>query len=101
MHGCIVPQGRPDRNPPPVTHAPNDLWTADFKGQFKTQDRAWCYPLTVADQASRYLLRCQALPNMRTEGARPVFERQFREVGLPRAMRTDDGAPFASTGLAR
>jgi len=87
--------GRPAGEP----KAANDLWTADFKGQFRTRDGVWCYPLTIADQASRYLLRCQALPNVRTEGAQPVFERLFREVGLPRAMRTDNGAPFASTGI--
>jgi hypothetical protein len=75
--------------------------TADFKGQFRTRDGAWCYPLTIADQASRYLLRCQALPSVRTEGAKPVFERLFREVGLPAAIRTDNGAPYASTGIQR
>lgn len=85
------PQGQPS--------APNELWTADFKGQFRTRDGVWCYPLTIADQASRYLLRCQALPNVRTEGAKPVFERLFREVGLPAAIRTDNGAPSASTGI--
>lgn len=87
--------GRPEGEP----KVPNDLWTGDFKGQFRTRGGAWCYPLTIADQASRYLLRCTALPNVRTEGAKPVFERLFREVGLPRAMRTDNGAPFTSTGI--
>jgi transposase InsO family protein len=78
---------------------PNELWAADFKGQFRTGDARYCYPLTITDQATRYLLRCRALPSVRTEQARPVFERLFREVGLPLAIRTDNGAPFASTGI--
>ncbi len=84
---------------PPVTIAPNDLWPADFKGQFPTRDGVWCYPLTITDQHTRYLLTCKGLPNVRGEGARPVFERTFREFGLPRAIRTDNGVPFANTGL--
>jgi transposase InsO family protein len=90
------------RHPGPPSHArfaPNDLWTADFKGQFRTRDGEYCYPLTIADQASRYLLRCQALTSVRTEETRPVMERLFRELGLPRAIRTDNGVPFASTGI--
>jgi transposase InsO family protein len=81
------------------TTAPNDLWTADFKGHFRTQDGVYCYPLTIADQHTRYLLRCQALGSVRTVEAKPVFRRLFGEVGLPRAIRSDNGAPFASTGI--
>jgi putative transposase len=81
------------------TTAPNDLWTADFKGQFRTRDGVYCFPLTIADQHTRYLLRVQALPSTKGVGARPVFERAFREFGLPRAIRTDNGVPFANTGL--
>jgi transposase InsO family protein len=84
---------------PATTHAPNDLWTADFKGHFRTRDGRYCYPLTVADQHTRYLLACHGLPSVRGEGVRPVFERLFREYGLPRAIRTDNGAPFATIGL--
>jgi transposase InsO family protein len=90
------------RHPGPpsgIAHAPNELWTADFKGQFRTRDGELCYPLTLADQCSRYLLRCQALSSTRTQETRPVMERLFREVGLPRAIRTDNGVPFASTGI--
>lgn len=90
------------RHPGPPSralYAPNDLWTADFKGQFRTRDGEYCYPLTIADQASRYLLRCQALSSTRTAETRPVMERLFRELGLPRAIRTDNGVPFASTGI--
>lgn len=84
---------------PPLTTAPNDLWTTDFKGHFRTRDGVYCYPLTVADQHTRYLLACHALPSTRTVGVRPVFERLFREHGLPRAIRTDNGVPFANHGL--
>ena len=84
---------------PPTTSAPNQLWTTDFKGQFRTSDGIYCYPLTVVDLHSRYLLRVHALPNVRTEGAKPVFERLFREVGMPDAIRSDNGPPFASTGI--
>src|SRR5712692_10323110 len=93
---------RPHQHPgvvPPTTDAPNDLWTADFKGQFPTRDGVWCYPLTIGDQHTRYLLACRGLPNIKGQGARPVFERTFREFGLPRAIRTDNGVPFASCGI--
>jgi transposase InsO family protein len=83
---------------PPLTRAPNDLWTADFKGHFRTRDGVYCYPLTVADQHTRYLLACHALPSTRAAGVQPVFERLFREHGLPRAIRTDNGVPFANNG---
>lgn len=76
--------------------APNQLWTADFKGQFKTQDGVYCYPLTVADQFSRYLLACKGLPSVKTTGAIEVFTSLFREHGLPDAIRTDNGVPFCS-----
>jgi putative transposase len=78
---------------------PNELMTADFKGQFRTGDGVYCYPLTIADSYSRYLLRCQALSSVSTAEARPVFERLFREMGLPQAIQTDNGAPFSATGL--
>jgi transposase InsO family protein len=82
--------GRPQRE---VT-APNQVWTADFKGQFKTRDGRWCYPLTVADEHSRYLLACDALRSTEVRGVRRAFERLFREHGLPEAIRTDNGVPF-------
>ncbi|MGH7194182.1 MAG: integrase core domain-containing protein, partial [Candidatus Saccharimonadales bacterium] len=81
--------------------APNDTWCADFKGQFRTGDGIYCYPLTVTDGFSRYLLGCQSLPSTSVEGAKPVFARIFKEFGLPRRIRTDNGAPFATTTLAR
>ena len=84
---------------PLETERPNQVWPADFKGQFKTRDGNYCYPLTVTDHYSRKLLVCRGLPSVRTEGAKPVFRRLFRAVGLPEAIRTDNGAPFASTGI--
>ncbi len=84
---------------PPHTTAPNDLWTTDFKGHFRTRDGRYCYPLTVADQHTRYLLACHGLRSTKGVGVRPVFERLFREYGLPRAIRSDNGAPFATAGL--
>lgn len=84
---------------PATTARPNDLWTADFKGHFRTRDAIYCYPLTVADQHTRYLLACHGLLSTKGQGVRPVFDRLFREYGLPRAIRTDNGVPFATTGI--
>jgi transposase InsO family protein len=76
--------------------APNDLWCADFKGEFKLGNGRYCYPLTVTDQASRFLLLCEALESTREELAFTAFERLFCERGLPLAIRSDNGVPFAS-----
>lgn len=84
---------------PPTTTQPNDLWTADFKGHFRTRDGVYCYPLTIADQHTRDLLACHGLLSTKGHGVRPVFDRLFREYGLPRAIRTDHGVPFATTGI--
>jgi putative transposase len=83
----------------PVTFAPNDLWTADFKGQFRTGDGKYCYPLTIADLHSRYLLTCRGVLSTQTVRAKPIFERTFREYGLPLAIRTDNGVPFATQAI--
>lgn len=79
---------------------PNDLWTADFKGQFLTGDRKWCFPLTVMDDVSRYLLGCQGLAGTATQGVKEQFDKLFREYGLPLRIRTDNGVPFASLSTA-
>lgn len=79
-------------------HEPNGLWSADYKGQFRTGDGHWCYPLTVLDHASRYLLGCQGLRGTTLNDTRKVFERLFREYGLPARIRSDNGVPFASVG---
>jgi putative transposase len=85
--------------------SPNALWCADYKGQFRLGNRRYCYPLTVSDYRSRYLLACDGLESTKETGAFPVFERVFKEFGLPAAIRTDNGVPFASPhalfGLSR
>jgi putative transposase len=94
---ALTHPGRPGT----IAGAPNALWTLDFKGQFRTRDGAYCYPLTVADDHSRYLLGCQALLQPTRALVRPVLTRLFQEYGLPERIRTDNGAPFASCALAR
>ena len=79
--------------------APNDLWCIDFKGWFRTRDGTRCDPLTVTDAHSRYLLDCRILPPTRDE-VQPATDRIFREFGLPLAIRSDNGPPFASMGAA-
>ena len=80
---------------------PNEVWSADFKGQFKTGNGRYCYPLTVTDNFSRYLLGCQALQSTAVNEAKPVFTRLFQQYGLPKRIRTDNGVPFATTTLGR
>jgi transposase InsO family protein len=105
-HDLIPPRrrrprvGHPGRPLTPMT-APNEIWTADFKGQFKTRDGAYCYPLTLVDGFSRYLLACQGRRSTAIVTARPVFRRAFEDFGLPRIIRTDNGVPFATTALGR
>ncbi|MGH2611369.1 MAG: integrase core domain-containing protein, partial [Tepidiformaceae bacterium] len=82
-----------------VTERANQVWPVDFKGQFKTRDGKYCYPLTASDHYSRTVLLCKALLSVKTKGAKPAFRRLFREVGLPEAIRSDNGPPFASTGI--
>jgi putative transposase len=84
---------------PLVTERPNQVWPADFKGQFRLGTGPYCYPLTVTDHFSRALLACCGLTSTRTEETMAAFRRLFRDVGLPDAIRTDNGAPFASRGL--
>jgi transposase InsO family protein len=84
---------------PLVTRAPNDIWTVDFKGHFRTRDGVYCYPLTVVDQHSRRILACVGLLRPDARSARPVFEMLFRRFGLPLAIRSDNGSPFASNGI--
>lgn len=102
----LVPSGRrqprmPARSRGPLTPpvAPNDVWTTDFKGEFRTGDGAYCYPLTLRDAFSRFVLRCDALTGRTTASTRDRFERAFAEYGLPARIRSDNGGPFASPGL--
>lgn len=76
--------------------APNDLWCTDFKGEFRLGNGRYCYPLTVTDQTSRYVLACEALESTKEDPVIETFVRLFRERGLPRAIRSDNGLPFAS-----
>jgi transposase InsO family protein len=108
-HGLSVPRRR-CRISPPYTQpfvscdGPNRVWSADFKGWFRTGDGVRCDPLTISDNHSRYLLRCQAVAPSAHETVKPIFEAAFREYGLPEAIRTDNGPPFATTtvgGLSR
>ena len=84
---------------------PNELWCADYKGEFMLADRRYCYPLTITDYASRYLITCDALSTTKEVYAFSVFERAFKDFGLPKAIRTDNGVPFSSPnalyGLSR
>ena len=78
---------------------PNEMWSVDFKGQFRTRDGHTCYPLTVADTHTRFLLACDGLTSTGHAQAQQVFARLFREYGLPAAIRSDNGAPFASKAI--
>jgi transposase InsO family protein len=104
-HNLVRPRGkRRARSAPssePLRHAtaPNVVWSADFKGQFRLRNGRWCYPLTLSDNASRYLLVCEGLAHPSEAAVWPHFERAFREYGLPLALRTDNGSPFASVAL--
>jgi transposase InsO family protein len=81
--------------------AETPVWSADFKGEFRTLDGFYCYPLTISDGCSRFLLCCQALDSTAHEFVKPVFVRTFKEYGLPKIIRTDNGTPFATTALLR
>ena len=103
--GLAHPRRKRKRTPPytePLKHAeaPNQVWCADFKGWFLTQDGSRCDPLTITDAYSRYLLRCCAVERTDGQHAWAVFEAAFREFGLPQAIRTDNGSPFASRAPA-
>lgn len=105
-NGCVTKRkrrarvGHPGR---PLTEAdePNHIWAVDHKGQFKTRDGIYCYPLTVTDQYSRFILACEALLSTSRAEAKPVFIWAFREFGLPDRIRSDNGGPFASIAIGR
>lgn len=103
-HGLIRPRRFRVRVPPstdPLAHAkqPNDVWCTDFKGDFALGAGGRCYPLTLTDATSRYLLKCEGLSQPTLELAQPHFERAFREFGLPWRIRSDNGGPFASKAI--
>jgi putative transposase len=78
---------------------PNDVWCADYKGQFRLGNGRYCYPLTITDQHSRFLFACEGMGRIDIDAACEVFIDVFRRFGLPEVIRSDNGAPFASTGL--
>ena len=106
IHAVLDRHGLVKRAPRPRTRTegtalseglnPNDLWSTDYKGEFQLADKRYCYPLTVADHASRYLLLCEAMESNAETPAFTAFERLFQERGLPLAIRSDNGVPFAS-----
>jgi transposase InsO family protein len=92
--------GHPGR-PSSVVSGPNDSWSADYKGQFRLGDGQYTYPLTVTDNYSRYLLGCKCLTGTLLEPTKEAFTRLFKEYGLPRRIKTDNGVPFAGVTLGR
>lgn len=104
--GFVRTRTRRPRYPSPFrqrfeANAPGELYTIDFKGEFRLRNGVWCRPLTMADSVSRYLLACHALPSVRLQLVWPEVERVFREHGLPRAVLSDNGSPFGAHGLGR
>jgi len=104
--GLVAPGRR--RNPPAhplrartAPAAPNDLMTIDYKGEFLLGNHRYCYPLTIVDYVSRFILACEGFPSTQYQHTREVFEHVFREHGLPWAILSDNGSPFGSPGLAR
>lgn len=91
---------QPTAQPLNAAKQPNGVWSVDYKGQFKTSDGQWCYPLTIMDHASRYLLAVHVYDSTSYQDAKRSFEEVFLRYGLPQRIRSDNGVPFASTGAA-
>jgi transposase InsO family protein len=103
-HGLVRPRRsrlRVPQSTEPLGHAvePNDVWCTDFKGHFALGDGTRCHPLTITDAVTRYLIKCEGLREPRHQHVREHFELAFREFGLPRAIRSDNGAPFATKAI--
>jgi putative transposase len=99
-HGLVERRGRRRRRAQGTTlslgHRPNGAWCTDYRGEFLLGNHQYCYPLTVTDHASQFLLACDALSSTKEAYAFTVFERLFREHGLPASIRSDNGVPFSS-----
>jgi len=95
------PPAHPLRARTTAAIAPNDLMTVDYKGQFRLRNHRYCYPLTIVDHVTRFILACDAFSSTEQGHTRRAFERVFRTYGLPRAILSDNGSPFGSPGLAR
>lgn len=102
VHRRRKPRARVEASSTPLSHAgkPNDVWSIDYKGWFETGDGKRCDPLTITDNASRYLIRLTAMPEIKQERVKGVMEAAFRENGLPGAIRSDNGAPFVTAAPA-
>lgn len=104
-HGLVKPRRKRVRRVYPglsgLTEgvSPNLVWSVDYKGQFKMKNSKYCYPLTIADHCTRFLLGCEALENTQSAPAQRVFTEVFEQYGLPKFIRSDNGPPFASAGL--
>ena len=101
LHGLVKKKKRRPRHKAVPTNLsnpmrPNDLWCIDYKGQFKTKDHKYCYPLTITDQVSRYLIKCEGHERISTEQAIRDCRNAFEEFGMPKAIRSDNGAPFSA-----
>jgi putative transposase len=105
QRGLVAPRRRRHHPAPgPLPRAPltvNEVWTTDFKGEFRTGNGVYCYPLTLRDGCSRFVLRCDGLLGPTYDATRRRFEQAFAEYGLPQRIRSDNGSPFAGAGLAR
>jgi transposase InsO family protein len=105
-HGLIIPRKKlrpkiPNQYPIFITIQPNDIWSADFKGQFRMGNRVYCYPLTIMDSHSSFLIDINGLAHPRTELCKPIFQKAFLEYGLPLQIHTDNGSPFGCIGALR
>jgi len=104
--GLIKPRPKPRPKATPSPHpliepqSPNELWTIDFKGQFRMGDQHLCFPLTLVDDYSRYILRCDGVHKVSREQILPGLIKAFRRYGMPRTIRSDNGPPFATNGIA-
>lgn len=94
------PKATPSSHPLIEPQAPNELWTIDFKGQFRLGNRRWCFPLTLVDDYSRFILRCEGVSTVSREKILPGLIAAFRRYGLPQTIRSDNGPPFATNGIA-
>jgi transposase InsO family protein len=104
-NGLVQPRKRRRRHqsmPTPLREAlaPNDVWCIDYKGQFRLGDGTYCYPLTLTDQFSRFILSCEGMAAISDQEARDACQQAFSTHGLPAVMRSDNGVPFSCTGLA-
>ncbi len=100
-NGLVRPKKRRIHRSYPSSHLiestyPNEVWAVDYKGEFRTKDKKYCYPLTITDHYSRFIIACEAMESTNLEGAFEVFRENFTQYGIPKVILSDNGAPFAS-----